>query len=354
MRQDAAAELASRLRELRVGLGATQEQLAHALGVSEPLISSWENARRPTTPPIRRLRECAEVFATYRVDAGGRLRRQPGPDPSAQHVEGVHVLERELIDLRARVGRQRPAALDAAAAADVWSFADVSELTVVCGKLPDDLRSKMPYTDRDDPDYVRLYNFADVDSLVEVHGYIRAVNPHLLVRLKLAPTLTEEDYKGHLVLLGGVDFNSATRRVMAKVNMPMVQGSFYGDNADPCFQVRTGGVLETFAATVDPPDHPDGKGSLREDIGQFVRGPNPFNRARTFTICNGMYGRGVLGAVRALTDDEFRRRNTAFLRQTFPEGSTYCVLFGVEPFEETVHTPDWTAPGSVRHVWWNT
>ena len=353
MPQDAAAELARRLRELRVRLGVTQGQLAHVLGVSEPLISSWENDRRPTTPPIRRLRECAEVFATYRVDSGGRLRRLPDQDPAAQQAEGVHVLERELIDLRARAGRQRPAGADVVGAAEVWSFPDVSELTVVCGKLPDDMRNKMPYTDRDDPDYVRLYNFADVDSLIEVHGYIRAVNPHLLVRFKVAPTLTEEDYKGHLVLLGGVDFNAATRRIMTKVDMPVVQGSFYGATVDPGFQVRTAGGVETFAATLDAPYRPGGKGSLREDIGQFVRGPNPFNRARTFTICNGMYSRGVLGAVRALTDEDFRARNTAFIRQMFPEGSTYCVLFGVEPFEETVHTPDWTAPGSVRHIWWN-
>lgn len=88
---------------------------------------------------------------------------------------------------------------------DPWQFADGDDITIVCAQLPDGIRGQLPYADPADPDYVRLYDYADLDSLIELFGYVRATNPDAFVRFKLAPQLVEDDYTSHLVLLGGID-----------------------------------------------------------------------------------------------------------------------------------------------------
>ncbi|HVN13645.1 MAG TPA: helix-turn-helix transcriptional regulator [Kineosporiaceae bacterium] len=61
--------LAGRLRELRahsLGVSVTQRQLAEALGISVPLISSWESPASPALPPEERLQALARFYATPR------------------------------------------------------------------------------------------------------------------------------------------------------------------------------------------------------------------------------------------------------------------------------------------------
>lgn len=324
---DLAANLAARLKQLRTQRRMTQSELGRRLKVSSPWISAWENAHAVPTP--ERLSGYAEVF---------------GDGDDARQA-----LERELLALSA--GTRSPAPGPAAAPGGLWRFADGNTVTIVCGVLSRELREAMPYTSRDDPDYVRLYRFADPDSLLVAYGHVMAANPHCEVTPKTAPEMTEEDYKTHLIVLGGVDFNEATRKLLRKLRLPVQQGSFYADR-DAAFELVDGArVVQRFAAKLDPPEQPHGKPTLVEDVGHLVHGPNPYNRGTTFTMCNGMYGRGVYGAVRALTDKEFNVRNTAYVRDRFPPTSTFSLLFAVEPYEDTVHTPDWTAPGTVLHAW---
>src|SRR2546423_6696935 len=102
---DSAPTLARRLRELRtkgmaggLEIGLTQSQLARALHVSVPLISSWE---KNVTPPVSRLNEYARFFATGRSAADGRMRllTEETLDPE-ERVRGER-LERGLRALRA-------------------------------------------------------------------------------------------------------------------------------------------------------------------------------------------------------------------------------------------------------------
>ena len=74
----------------------------------------------------------------------------------------------------------------------------------------------------------------------------------------------------------------------------------------------------------------------------FARAVSPFNRKRTITVCNGMYGRGTYGAVRALTDARFRDRNSEYLRTRFGDSDTYCILTRVPIVNGRTLTPDWT------------
>jgi hypothetical protein len=78
---------------------------------------------------------------------------------------------------------------------------------------------------------------------------------------------------------------------------------------------------------------------------------NPFNKKSTVTILNGMYGRGTLGAVRALTDSRFRGRNAEYLAATFPDSRSYCILSRVQVIAGRTMTPDWTDPRMRLFEW---
>jgi transcriptional regulator with XRE-family HTH domain len=68
--QDARRSLAERLRDLRTarwsGLRVKQSDLASALGVSVPTVSSWESLTSPVLPPIRHLESMASFYASRR------------------------------------------------------------------------------------------------------------------------------------------------------------------------------------------------------------------------------------------------------------------------------------------------
>ena len=80
----------------------------------------------------------------------------------------------------------------------------------------------------------------------------------------------------------------------------------------------------------------------------FARAVSPFNRKRTVTICNGMYGRGTYGVVRALTDARFRDRNADYLRSRFGDAESYCILSRVPIVDGVTLTPDWSGRAGWR------
>ena len=90
-------------------------------------------------------------------------------------------------------------------------------------------------------------------------------------------------------------------------------------DGDPGFFSTAEGA--TFEPVLD-----EANGSLLEDVAHFFRGKNPYNAGRTVTLCNGMYGRGTYGAVRALTDAKFRDRNEDYVRKRFRDTQTFSIL----------------------------
>ena len=94
-----------------------------------------------------------------------------------------------------------------------------------------------------------------------------------------------------------------------------------------------------------------GRKILREDVALFARAVSPFNRKRFVTICNGMYGRGTYGAVRALTDERFRDRNTEYIQAQFADSEAFCILTRVTVENTVTLTPDWTLPETRLFEW---
>jgi transcriptional regulator with XRE-family HTH domain len=355
--------LARRLRELREeswpGRKITQPQLAQALGVSVPLISSWESLTNPKVPPLGRLDAYAALFATARSfdqDPGHIIALQ---DMSDDEERMMNELKQELRHKRSEAMRTDVGggAAPRSEAANLineslgrgpWHFGDGNDITLVCPQWPADMLAKIPYTDINDPDYIELLTYSELDTLFEVYGHIRAANPANQVNLRTVDNLQPDDYTSHLVTLGGIDWNALTSSAVVSLKLPVRQIADWNTEGGQYFEVEGAGDPAQYRPILDPSSDP---ARLVEDVALFARGMNPFNSKRTMTICSGMYARGTYGAVRALTDKRFRDRNTEYLRSKFADSDTYCILTRVRIVMGQTITPDWTGDNDSLYEW---
>jgi transcriptional regulator with XRE-family HTH domain len=382
--QDPRHLLAQRLRALRVSRKITQPQLAQALGgrkpLSVPLISSWESLASPRIPPWPRLEGYANLFATARSFADGQPRMLSVEELSDEEQRAMAELANELRHLRSNALGATDSVFTAVQADEIevslsagpWRFEDGNDITIVCAKWPDHMLKRIPYTNVDDPDYIELLTYSELDALFELHGHIRAANPINQVNRRIAGNLVADDYSSHLISLGGVDWNITTSKALQRLPLPVAQvadwdtpDGQYFEADDNGKKVRFSPVLERgdtqrdHDVTKSPPPAGDltpaggdsGKGNLSQDVALFARAVSPFNRERTVTICNGMYGRGTYGVVRALTDARFRDRNAEYLQTRFGDSKAYCILTRVPIVNGVTLTPDWTTGEYTLFEW---
>jgi hypothetical protein len=327
-----ATRLADRLRDLREGapVPLTQSELGKALtdargSVGPAAISSWENPASGRLAPLSRLDSYARLFCTRRSFEGGvRLLEDAEltPDERAAFAE----LKEELVGLRdiaARQGTPTPGPRS------MWHFPDRSRITLVCSRLPPERRP--PSADPDSLNYVRYSDLADLDALIDIYGAVRVYNPDSRVFIVAAQDLNERDVASHLVLIGGLAWETVNPWFSRIFPIPIQPGDPL-DRGAIVVTDRDGGDHE-FKYQLDD-------GVLLEDVGYFARGENPSAPLRTLTICGGITTRGVRGAARCFIDHEMRERNEQYLFPRFPHGSTYCVVMRVPVIRGNPITPD--------------
>ena len=359
--QDPRQLLALRLRALREeswpGRRITQSQLARALGgVSVPLISSWESQTNPRIPPPHRLDAYAALFATTRSfdEDPGRLTSLQ--DMTDEERQAMSELKQELTRLRSGAMRAGAAPsepeqineISESLSSGPWRFEDGNEITIVCAQWPRDMLEKIPYTSIEDPFYIELLAFSELDAMVELHGHLRAANQTNQVNFRVVDKLTSDDYTSHLVTLGGIDWNEVTTSALRNLELPVRQMADWDTAGGQYFEVGGTGAVEQHRPVLE---EADGKPILLEDVALFARAVNPYNRKRTITICSGMYGRGTYGAVRALTDVRFRDRNAEYLQSRFGDSDSYCILTRVPIVNGATITPDWTTGDYTLFEW---
>jgi hypothetical protein len=357
--EDPVLALARRLRALRErGLAdryITQRQLALALSgrarASVPLISSWERATQPTVLSQSRIEAYATFFATERSLDHEPYRLIDVSDFTAREKARYDELLGELTRMRNEAVRYQasPARPIDSLETGLWHFPLGEDITIICPVLPDDLQQKMaPYTNPGSPDYAKLYQYADPDALLELYGHIRAANPANQVSIRTPHEGLADAYTTHLVVLGGVDWNPVIRDLLRRIDIPIRQVGRDDQNPSSGFEIGKRGHGQVLRPNIR---EFDGEVVLLEDVAHFYRGPNPFNKERTVTICSGMYGRGTLGAVRALTDPRFRNRNEEYIKQHFGRSNKFSIVSRVYMVSGEVVTPDWTLPDIRLHEW---
>jgi hypothetical protein len=341
--------MARALRELRTSewgdIRLTQQDLAGAFSgeirVAPATLSSWESLSNPKMPPAARLEMYARFFSTRAslIPQPHLIPRAELDAEAARRYEELKSRLEALLDpsnsLNAEVGER-----------STWQFLDRAPVTVICPEAP--ANAQGPLSSAADPNYTKLHRFADLDALVELHGHLRAQNPETEVRFLLASEAKADDLSGHVVVVGGIAWNPVTKRLLTALRqMPVSQIEDPKVDTGEIFAV--GGPEGRRFYPEWEEDGGDGK-ELIEDVALLVRVPNPFNSSVTLTFCNGVHSRGVLGAVRALTDARIRDLNEAFLARRFPDG-VFALLMRVPVMQGEAISPDLANPETRLFEW---
>jgi hypothetical protein len=345
-------ELAARLRYLRLehwpSSKPTQGDLGKALGkalgedqrLSAATIASWESRTAPKLPPRERLLAYAQFFATPRSVAT-TPRLVPVDSFTDEEQAAYESLRDELLQLHT-AARGGPEQLVAQRS---WHFNDTGPVTLVCAQLPEEEAG--PLANPANPNYTALHSYGDLDAILELWGHIRMENPPMEVAYKSGAHVAADDLSGHVVIIGGIGWNDVTQRILELAQLPITQ------REDPA--VQTG---EIFVAEIEGTEHrylptwsETDQTKLTEDVGLLVRIPNPLNSNLTLTMCNGIHSRGVLGAVRSLTDKRLRESNERYIARNFPDSKKFCILMRVQVIEGVAMTPDFSIAGTVLYQW---
>jgi hypothetical protein len=339
-----AVRLARTLRELREsawpGVQLTQAQLANALSaesrVASATLSSWESLTNPKTPTPSRLSAYARFFATRRsLDKEPHL--IPEHDLTPDELERYHELQAELLGL---LHSETPTRRS------TFSF-DEGPIAIICPEVPEVDRSQL--ADPSNPNFNRFQLFGDLDALLEIYVHVRVANPDLTVQLRLAREVGADDLSGHIILLGGIAWNRVTRRIQSTISsMPITQVEIDDLKTGEIFRVKDADGERSFFPEWD--DSSIGDPELIEDVAHIARLRNPFQSSRTLTICNGIHSRGVLGAVRCLTDASVRDANERYLAERFP-GGRFALLVRVPVVANETLSPDLQNPATRLYEW---
>ncbi|SFS96410.1 helix-turn-helix domain-containing protein [Saccharopolyspora flava] len=321
------SELGARLRQLRRERGLKQGELARVLGVAVSSVSQWENGVK--VPPPSRLGDYATFFAVENPTRSGKI---PSPASLGEEARRARaVLKQELDRLRAD-----PAA--PVEVPDFWRFPDGGPVRILTGRVP--ARNLSPLADPERRNYIGMSSYADGDSLIELYGHVRALNPDVDVRFDIARRIDPQDMQAHLVLLGSPTMNPMRHQV--RFGLPVRQIEVDDVGQGEIFEVADEG------RQYRPTLHGD---RLIEDVGLLARFPNPYDARRSLTLCSGVFTRGGFGAVRCLTDPLLRARNHEILRSRFGDSGNFGMLMRVPVVRNATATPDLSNPGTWIRSW---
>jgi hypothetical protein len=344
LNRDQAVRLARTLRELRESTGPdkelTQTQLASALSsegrVAAATLSSWESLTNPKTPPVVRISAYARFFCTER-SLEGEPHLIPEDDLSPDELGRFQKLESELLKLLNPEDRQ---------VRRIFQF-DAGPVMVICPEVPEEVRG--PLADVRNANFTKMQRYGDLDALMELYGHLCVENPNLEVFHRLASeAVYSDDLSSHVILLGGIGWNKVTRHIQSVISQVPITQTAVDDLKDgDIFRVNTANGTQSFY-----PEYEDlGSGKeLIADVAYIARLRNPYRTNRTLTICNGIFSRGVLGAVRCLTDPMVRNDNEKYLADRFQNGK-FAMLLRVPVVDNKTLAPDLHDPEARLYEW---
>jgi hypothetical protein len=341
---DQALKLARTLRELRESTWPDQEltqaQLANALSsegrVATATVSSWESATNPKTPHASKLRAYARFFCTKR-SLEGEPHLIPEAQLTAAELDQFKKLDSMLLKLLNPEDRKPW---------HIFQF-EAGPVMVICPDVPEEARG--PLADVKNPNFTKMQQYGDLDALMELYGYLCTQNSSLEVFHRLASeAVYSDDLSNHVILLGGVGWNKVTRHIQSVISqVPITQIAADDLKDGDIFRVETPAGARSFY-----PEYADlgGGKELIADVAYVARLRNPFRIKRTLTICNGIFSRGVLGAVLCLTDPKAREENEKYLSDKFPAGE-FAMLLRVPVVDNKTLAPDLQDPEARLYEW---
>lgn len=355
-----ARRLAERLRDLREQEHLTQKQLARVLGGSGALsiatVSLWEKPGSGRLPPPPRLAAYARLFCTSRSFASGAPRLLRDEDLTEQERERDAELYAEMLELREMAqstGAATPSHEELAVEQpareqppSIWRFHAAEAISIIDADSPD----PPPHADQSHLNYSRYARFADLDSLVEVFGQVKADNPESMIRILPPGELTQDFALNHLIIVGGAAWREvckSTPWLAQGVTLPIAQPT----GETHIFECSVGDEKREFSSSRSGE-------VLTQDVGLIARVAHPIVSESTVTLISGITSRGVHGAALCFTDSHVRDDNERYLEATFRDSDTFCVLMNVpiasnmalppNLWRENVRLWEWSAETGAR------
>ena len=367
------AQLGDYLRALRKntpGRPPSQVALARALGVSSQQVSNWESGRQ--RPPRDRIETYATLFATPRrfPAAGDPVMIKPSSlTPEEQERREALLAEMLSIGTPANSEQEGAAAAETPPAA-FWRFPDDGRrIVIIAPRQPVEAISAVEEADPRHPDHQRSLLMADPDAVTEVYGAIRAYNPNSMIDIILSDQVREDDFSGHVIIIGGATVNEYTQWISDQMGLPLTSVGVTNLRerwfevtppaglvaAPPTAEVNADGHWELWAELGNDVTirtrAPSRVPSLTRDIALIARQPNPLNIQATVTLLYGLYARGTYGAARVFTDRTLSEQNEAYLDGVPLDRTRFWLLFWVNcdrlATTATDATTDLTNPDNV-------
>jgi hypothetical protein len=201
--------------------------------------------------------------------------------------------------------------------ASIWQFPAGEAVSIVNAVSPD----SPPYADQSHVNYSQYARFADLDSLVEVFGQVKADNPKTMIRILSPDELTQDFALNQLVIVGGAAWREArvsTPWLAQNVQLPIAHPEGENDS----FKCTVGDEEREFSS-VRVGD------ALIQDVGLIARLPHPIIVGSTVTLLSGITSRGVHGAALSFTDSHVREDNERYLEERFGVTTAFCIVMNV-------------------------
>jgi hypothetical protein len=340
-----AVRLARALRDLREAAWPdhvlTQAQLAKALSaegrVAAATLSSWESLTSPKTPSEARINAYARFFCSLRSLEGGP-HLIPEDQLTSAEWKRYEELRLQLLELFRPEDRKVQRS---------FQF-DVGPVIVICPDAPSEVRGSL--ADEHSLNFTKLQKYGDLDALIELYGHLRAENPTIDVFHRLSSEVGSDDLSSHVILLGGIGWNEVTRSIQSAIGqVPVTQVAVDDLKGGDIFRVEDPDKAKPKLFYPEYEDLGDGK-VLVADIAYIARLRNPYRTNRTLTLCNGIFSRGVLGAVRCLTDARVREENEKYLAKRFPDRE-FAMLVRIPVVANQTLSPDLQDPKARLYEW---
>jgi transcriptional regulator with XRE-family HTH domain len=340
-----ARRLAERLRDLREREHLTQKQLARILGGSEALsiatISLWEKPGSDRLPPAQRLDAYSRLFCTSRSFEGDAARLLRSSELTEQERERATELYQELIALRDRAQSTNVPEPVKAKRSAIWHFPDLIAVSIVCS----DAVEPPMYAQRPHLNYARYARYADLDSLVDVFGQVKADNPERMVRILPTARLAQDFALNHLILIGGAASDAASLFAQ-DIPLPFPEEIPDTDPVTHLFKCTVGDETREFRSAWAREEK-----ALVQDVGLIARSPHPIIPGGTVTLLSGITSRGVHGAALCFIDSHVRDTNERYLESAFGNVESFCILMNIPVQNELALPPNLWREGTRLYEW---
>lgn len=237
----------------------------------------------------------------------------------------------QLLDIEEQEHREKLSEEQNKVIQSFWGLRGETVVHLVCPEIPEEDRIK--YADFNQRDYLRLAKYADIDTLYHLKSFLALHFPEVHCVECTSNELPLSAYTETLLVIGGIAWNKVTADMSNRIRLPWVLRDGGADNDDPLEDIRTGKRHLPVLGE---------DGNLQQDLGVFVRVPNPANRRRHLFIINGIRTYGVLGAAKCFTAEGEGSENCSIVMKKLGDTPRFAAVFHVPVINQFVTVPNLT------------